>query len=122
MAFDQKPTNDGSQSPRTQAQDTYWIKMCLKFIGILYVAYVVFHILVAGGKGCNVDMTLMTMFPIRELYTIPRFDQVFMDAFMQPDTNPATGIAAAVGWGIKGVAANILTTPDACQLLDSLRF
>lgn len=106
----------GSTTP--EAQENGWIKKFVKLLFALYVGYVAFHSFTAFNNSCSLQMTLMTMFPVRELYTIPMIDRAFMDSFIQPDVNPASDLTAAVGWGVKQVATDLLLTPEACVLLE----
>ncbi len=104
--------------------DAQFKKFCK--IGLaLYVIYAVFHIFSGLSRGCSLEMTLMVMFPVRELYTIPMIDRGIADAFEHADSvteNPDPGDRAfghLLGLGIGSVAKQFLSL-DICLLANSL--
>lgn len=113
---------------REQPRRTPWIRKGLVvspmslflFFFMLYAVYVVFHFTTASNNGCNTRMTLLTMFPIRELHTIPMIDRVFAESFTQPSTNPAPALTGAIGMGMKKITTDLLLTPDACLLVQEI--
>lgn len=94
--------------------------LLLLWLLAIYVVYAAVHFMTASNNGCNARMTLLTMFPVRQLYTIPMIDRAFTEYYMQPDTNPASPVAGAIGLGMKKIATDMLLSPDACLLVQSL--
>ena len=87
------------------------------FLG-LYLIYAGWHIFTGLNRGCDLDVTVLIMTPIRELYTYPMIDRTFAEHFTKPNLNdnPAMGLTTAVGMGISAVVKSALTL-DGCLLV-----